>query len=210
MTAMVDTAVSSDPRVDPRAMIIRLAPASRHDCRRIAELFQISSDGVADYIWSQLAAPEQSLLQVGQKRYERVDTAFSYQNCVVAERGGEIVGMMHSFVIPEPDEGAADEPGDPVLQPYAELELPGSLYIAGLAVLPAYRGLGYGSQMLAAARQRARELRVGEISLLCFAENAGAVRLYEREGFAMVARRAVVPHPLIHHTGDVLLMSATV
>ncbi len=205
MTVMVDAAVTSDPRV----MIIRIAPATRHDCRRIAELFQISSDGVADYIWSQLGAPKQSLLQVGQKRYERVDTAFSYQNCLVAERGGEIVGMMHSFVIPEPDEGA-DEPGDPVLRPYAELEIPGSLYIAGLAVLPAYRGLGYGSQMLAAARQRARELGVGELSLLCFAENTGAVRLYEREGFAVVDRRAVMPHPLIHHTGEVLLMSAEI
>ncbi len=204
MTVMVDAAVSSDPRV----MIIRIAPATRHDCRRIAELFQISSDGVADYIWSQLGAPKQSLLQVGQKRYERVDTAFSYQNCLVAERGGEIVGMVHSFVIPEPD--GAEQPGDPVLQPYAELEIPGSLYIAGLAVLPAYRGLGYGSQMLAAARQRARELGVGELSLLCFAENTGAVRLYEREGFAVVDRRAVMPHPLIHHTGDVLLMSAEI
>ena len=204
MTVMVDAAVSSDPRV----MIIRIAPATRHDCRRIAELFQISSDGVADYIWSQLGAPKQSLLQVGQKRYERVDTAFSYQNCLVAERGGEIVGMVHSFVIPEPD--GAEQPGDPVLQPYAELEIPGSLYIAGLAVLPAYRGLGYGSQMLAAARQRARELGVGELSLLCFAENTGAVRLYEREGFAVVDRRTVVPHPLIHHTGEVLLMSAEI
>ena len=31
-----------------------LRPARIDDCRRIAELFRMSSDGVADYIWSPL------------------------------------------------------------------------------------------------------------------------------------------------------------
>jgi hypothetical protein len=34
------------------------------------------------------------------------------------------------------------------------------------------------------------------------------VRLYEREGFREVDRAPVVPHPLIRHTGDVILMAA--
>jgi RimJ/RimL family protein N-acetyltransferase len=51
---------------------------------------------------------------------------------------------------------------------------------------------------------------VREISLLCFAGNTGARRFYERAGFVVVDWRPVVPHPLIRHTGDVLLMLAPV
>ena len=36
-----------------------------------------------------------------------------------------------------------------------------------------------------------------ELSLAVFEENAAAVRLYERAGFAVAARSPVVPHPLI-------------
>jgi ribosomal protein S18 acetylase RimI-like enzyme len=47
-----------------------------------------------------------------------------------------------------------------------------------------------------------------ELSLLCFESNAGARRLYEREGFRVTGRRPIVPHPMIHAAGDVLLMVA--
>src|SRR4051812_7901631 len=97
-----------------------LRAARLEDCRRIAELFEISSDGIADYVWSRLQGeyPGLSLLEIGERRYARENTAFSYQNCVVAERAGEVVGMLHSFVI-EPADGPP-EAIDPVLRPYAE------------------------------------------------------------------------------------------
>jgi ribosomal protein S18 acetylase RimI-like enzyme len=181
------------------------------DCRRIAELFEISSDGVADYVWSGLqeAYPGLSLLEIGERRYQRENTAFSYQNCVVAERAGEVIGMLHAFVI-EPADGppAPDDAIDPVLRPYAELEVPGSLYISGLALLPGERGRGLGTRLLRSARERAQELGCPELSLICFAGNAGARRLYERHGFTVVDRRDIVPHPTIHVTGEALLMTA--
>jgi hypothetical protein len=60
---------------DPDAV---LRPARSGDCRRIAELFRISSDGVADYIWRTLQAdyPGLSLLEIGERRYARENTAF--------------------------------------------------------------------------------------------------------------------------------------
>ena len=190
-----------------------LRPARVTDCRRIAELFRISSEGVADYVWSRMRDefPDLSLLDVGERRYRREGTGFSYQNCLVAEVAGEVIGMMHSFVIePEPEATAPAQPLDPVLRPYAELEVSGSLYIAGLALLPGHRNRGIGRRMLAAARQRAREAGAGELSLLCLESNAGALRLYEREGFRTIDRRPVVPHPMIRAAGDVLLMVAPV
>ena len=102
--------------------------ARKEDAREIAELFQISSDGVADYVWNTLTAdyPGLSLIEIGERRYARdggKEIAFSFANCVVAEAAGRVVGMMHGFPMSEP-ETHDDEPGDPILQPYAELELP--------------------------------------------------------------------------------------
>jgi GNAT superfamily N-acetyltransferase len=193
---------------------IWLRPARGTDCRRIAQLFRISSEGVADYVWSQLQDefPGLSLLEIGERRYRREGTAFSYRNCLVAERAGDVVGMMHAFAIepPGPEQTQDEEPPDPVLQPYAELEALGSLYIASLALFPEHRAQGIGTMLLAAARQKARRKGTGELSLLCLESNTGARRLYEREGFRVVDRRLVVPHPMIHAAGDVLLMAAPV
>ena len=120
--------------------------------------------------------------------------------------------MMHAFAIEPAERGRAPTAAtvDPVLRPYAELELPGSLYISALAVLPPYRGQGLGTRFLAAARERARRLGCPALSLICFAQNEGARRLYEREGFTVIDRRDIVPHPMIHAAGEALLMAAPV
>ena len=76
---------------------VSFRPATRDDARVIAELFQISSEGVADYVWSQLKDPEfegLELIEIGTKLYGREDVKFSYQNCDVAEIDGETVGML--------------------------------------------------------------------------------------------------------------------
>ena len=99
------------------------------------------------------------LLEIGRRRYEREGTAFSYQNCLMAEDQGEVRGMMHAYAVPPPgDPGPATQPVDPVLKPYSELEAPGTLYIAGIAVWPGFRSQGVGTRFLEAARERARRL----------------------------------------------------
>jgi len=188
-----------------------LRPALKTESRIVAELFEIASDGVASYVWSTLQEdfPDLSLLEIGQHRYERENTAFSYQNCLMATGEGRVLGMMHAYAIEAPTNPGPDAPPvDPVLKPYSELEASGTLYIAGVAVWPDDRGQGVGMHLLEAARARARGLGLRELSLLCFAGNTGARRFYERAGFVVVDWRPVVPHPMIRHTGDVLLMLA--
>lgn len=192
---------------------VTFRPATVGDARAIAALFQVSSDGVADYVWSLLREeyPGLSLIEIGERRYARKNTAFSYENCIVAEQDGSVVGMLHSFPMSEPEPAGSDDADDidPVLRPYTELEIPGSLYISGLALLPDFRNRGVGSDFLRIAEQRARELSLGSLSLLVFDANDGAARLYERHGYSEVDRRAIVPHPLIHFTGDVVLLEKT-
>jgi ribosomal protein S18 acetylase RimI-like enzyme len=185
--------------------------ATREDSRKIAELFRISSDGVVEYVWSTLAPEYPGLepLEIGAVRYAREEGNFSYTNCVVAEREREVVGQLCTYLV-ETGAEMTDEPADPVLEPYERLEIPGTLYISSLAVFGEFRGMGLGTKMLSIARDQARESSLDALSLLVFEQNIGAVRLYQRNGFREVDRAPVVPHPLIHHTGDVLLMAAEV
>ena len=205
-----ECAVAGEVRAAGPDVVLR--PAVPEDCLQIAELFRIASDGVADYIWTQLRPdhPGASLTEIGRRRYAREGTAFSYQNCLVAEHEGAVIGMMHAFRIEPGRQPAPAGEVDPVLRPYAELEEPGSLYISALAVVPRHRRQGLGRRFLAAARERARRLGCPALSLICFDQNKEAKRLYEREGFTIIDRRDVVPHRLIHAAGTALLMAAPV
>lgn len=180
-------------------------PAERSECRAIATLYRISSDGVADYIWIKLAAPEEDILDVGQRRYEQEDLVFSYKNCVVVTHDEKIIGMLVAFPMEiEPVANELEE--DPVLVPYSKLEEANSYYICGMALVPEYRNQGIGRKLLALAEDTAREMSYEKLSVIVFEQNEGALKLYKRHGFKEVAREPVVPHPLIRHTGSVLLM----
>ena len=183
---------------------VRYRPASKAECGIVARLYSISSDGVADYIWSKLAAPGEDLLEVGRRRYEREGTDFSYENCTMAEIGGEVAGMLVAF--PMTVDPEADSEADPVLVPFDRLEEDNSYYICGVAMLPEHRGRGVGSRLMALAEEQAQMLGFGKLSLIVFEQNVAAHRLYQRLGYKEVAREPVVPHPLIHFTGDAILM----
>lgn len=198
---------------------VSLRPATASDALDIAHLFQMSSDGVADYVWQGLAETREyaglELVEVGARRYARENTEFSFQNCTLAKRGDATVGMLHAWGMwSDPDataaNRAADELGediDPVLAPYAVLELVPSLYVSGVAVKPAARGQGIGTRLLTAARRQARDLGLPAVSLIVFEQNTGAAALYARLGYREIMRRPIVPHPLIHFTGDAVLLA---
>ena len=180
-------------------------PARKEECRNVAELFRIASEGVADYIWSKIAEEGEDILEIGAKRYEDEDSLFCYKNCIIAEIDAEVAGMLVAFpmyVDPEKDFSESD----PVLLPYEKLEEDNSYYICAVALFEKYRGKGIGSKFMDIAENKAREDGFNKLSLLVFEKNTGAKRLYERLGYVEVAREPTVPHPLIHYTGDVILM----
>lgn len=187
---------------------IRFRPARADDSRAIAELYQMAAGGFADYIWNGLAEPDEALLDVGERRFRRTDEDFSYQHCLLALAGDDISGMAHAY--PMLEVGDVPDDIDPVLRPPCELESAPGLYIAGIACYPDARGLGIGTQLIEHLRRRARAENLPELSLIAFEENQASVRLYLREGFEIVDRRAIVPHPLIQYGGDCLLMVAPI
>lgn len=93
-----------------------------------------------------------------------------------------------------------------VFAPYIYLEEPNSWYICGVAFYPQHRGHGPGSRLTDLAKEQAREKGYNSLSLVAFEQNKGAVCLYERLGYRVVDRAALVPHRLIDYDGDALLM----
>ena len=171
-------------------------PATREDSRELAELVRFASGGVTEYVWDTLAPeyPGLTPVEIGAARYAREEGDLSYRNCTVAERDGKVIGALHAYPMEAEPEEADDEPVDPVLEPYAGLDVPGSYYVRAMAVFPEHRGEGLGTKMLEMTKGRARELACQEVSLLVFEQNDGAVKLYERNGFRVVDRATVVPH----------------
>ena len=185
---------------------ILFRPARRDESRTIARLFSMASDGVADYVWTKYAKPGEDILDAGERRYSDESSLFSYRNCVIAESGGKIAGMMAAFSMHRPDDPGASGETDPVLAPYGGLEQYNSYYISGIALFPEHRGMGIGTKFLEIAEERAVRYNLPQLSLIVFEENEGAVRLYERRGFYEIMREPVVPHPLIKYSGQALLM----
>ena len=180
-------------------------PAKKIESRKITELFSISSDGVADYIWSLSKADGEDILDVGQKRYENPDSDFSYKNCTIVEYNHEVIGILVAFpMYVEKNKNPKDT--DPVLLPYEKLEEDNTFYICGVAVYQKFRGKGVGSAFMNIAEIKANERGFTKLSLIVIEQNKGAKKLYDRLGHHEVSREQIVPHPLIHYTGDAILM----
>jgi GNAT superfamily N-acetyltransferase len=134
------------------ALFIR--PARREDCFEIARLFLMASEGLAEYIWSRIAEPGESLIEAGARRCSGEATGCSYQNCFITELANTTVGMLNSFPMEERD-GPDDLNADPALRPLVELRDYGSLFVSGVAVYPEHRNRGIGTRLLATTEQQA-------------------------------------------------------
>ncbi|MGD2073698.1 MAG: GNAT family N-acetyltransferase [Gammaproteobacteria bacterium] len=189
-------------------------PATADDNRFIAEMLEMSSDGVALIEWSEAAqeAGDRTPLDIGAELYTADTGDYSHRNCRVAQVAGERAGLLLSFPMRTRDtEEPAPAPpfdGSDVFAPYKYLEAPDTWYVCGVAVRPRYRGRGIGTGLMELAREQALEHGYAQLSLVVFEENTAAVRLYRRLGYEIAKRAPIVPHPLIRCEGDALLMVA--
>jgi GNAT superfamily N-acetyltransferase len=125
--------------------------ATLTDAAELAELVEFASEGLALYLWTQLAG-----------------------------RGG-----------------------DPPLMNMA----PDTWYVHALAAYPEHRGGGLGTALLAQAGKRAADASKPGLSLIVSETNAGARRLYERNGFREAGRRRMVKQEWRHPGTDWVLMT---
>lgn len=185
--------------------IRRAVPAQ---ARALAELMNLAGEGLPAHLWAIDAAPGEDIIDVGARRVARAEGAFSYVNMHVAMATSKIAGMLLSYRLPDPyGTSPGDAPG--IVRPLLELEslAPGSWYINAVATSPAFHGQGVGSRLLGCAEELARAAQASTLSLVVGEANERARRLYEKLGYASIARRPVVPFPGGPHEGDWVLMT---
>ena len=164
--------------------------ATIDDAPVLAELVNYASEGMALYLWEQMAEPGETVWEVGRRRAARDDGSFSYRNADIIEHAGEAAGCLIGYEIADEVEPV---PGDtPALfRPLMELEslAPGTWYVNVLAVMPEHRNKGLGEALLTRADGIGRDLGKRGMSLIVSDGNPNAQRLYERCGYEATATR---------------------
>lgn len=172
--------------------------AKSEDAPRVAELFNIASHGLTLYLWAKLTATGESPRDVGEKRVRRDIVA--HCNTVVREAGGRIAACLNGYPLQGSPQTTAHENVPIVLAPMHELEnmIHGTWFVNLLATYPEHRGKGYGTELLRVAELLARDAQCESLSLVVSDANTGALRLYERNGYAMHATRPIVKEKWEH------------
>lgn len=136
------------------------------------------------------------------------DFRYRYANTIICERENEVAGIAFGF------KGEEEERSDTYFKQlliekgyHREIDLAfdketaaGEWYLDMLYTKPKFRGIGVGSELLAALPSVAKEMGESVVSLNCDVANAGAKRLYEKNGFRTVSEISIVGHRYEHMT----------
>jgi ribosomal protein S18 acetylase RimI-like enzyme len=136
--------------------------------------------------------------------FQQAGNRFSYQQVLVKEIEGQVVGAILIYHGNETE--ALDRPlnerlrrllNDPTFTLDQEAELD-EFYIDTLSVAPAFSGRGYGTALIRAAEERARELHSAKIAINANEDNERAYRLYQRLGYQTDKQRMLYGKPYFH------------
>ncbi len=167
-----------------------LRVATAQDAPVLAELVNYAGEGLPEYLWTSMADNGQDPWQIGRERQAK--KAAEGQIFVVDDGKGAVAGLT-GYVIPaSPDPIPDDMPA--MFRPLQELEnlAPATWYVNVLAAIPAERGKGHGTRLLALAEELARDANLNGLSIIVADNNQGARRLYERSGYRETARRPMI------------------
>jgi ribosomal protein S18 acetylase RimI-like enzyme len=133
--------------------------------------------------------------------FQQENNRFSYQQVLVKEVEGQVVGAILIYHGSEAE--ALDRPlnerlrrlrNDPTFTMDREAELD-EFYIDTLSVAPAFSRRGYGTALIQAAEEKARELHSNKIAINVDEDNEGAYRLYHRLGYETDKERMLYGNP---------------
>lgn len=195
-------------------MNIQYRTGQKADCPKIAKFINIASGGVIAYLFNGLV-PDQAPTEIIAHNLERGQDPYSYQNAIVAECKQEIVGIALSF--PSDYHHITDEmrqffPKERLshLQDFYSARVENSLLLNALCVDEAYRRKGIGDRLIALTKAKARQSGYNWLSLIVFADNEIARRVYQKSGFETVENVTLNPREHIPHEGGCLLMKCHV
>ncbi|MGU3371197.1 GNAT family N-acetyltransferase [Bacillus mycoides] len=136
--------------------------------------------------------------------FVKENNRLSYENCLVAEQGGKVVGVIVVYHGSDAEQLDAPiihylrelhEDESITLEKEAELD---EYYIDTLSVSNMYSGRGIGSKLIDAAELHATEKGHEKIALLVNLENKRAFSLYEKLGYKEDKTVMLVGEPYAH------------
>lgn len=182
----------------------------KEDCAALAELINIASEGAIDYLFHDLI-PGMAPVQLVAHNLESAESYYSYENAIVAEYRQKPVGVSLSFPshyhqITEELEKFLPKERLEHFRHFFTARVENSLFLDALCVDAQLRGKGIGSKLLALTKTKAIDSGFNALSLMVFADNKEAQRLYVRCGFKVEQEVKLNSDERIPHEGGCLLM----
>ena len=181
--------------------------ATPEDDGTLAEFVQFASEGLALYLWTEIAGAGRDPWMIGRERVRSETLGVSYRNAVIAEQSGQPTSGLIGYPLRDNPKPTSEElPA--VLVPLRELThlALDTWYVHVLAAYPKYRGRGHGSALLALADNFAAAGEMTGLSLIVSDTNAGARKLYEHCGYREAAQCMMVKEHWQHPGTNWVLM----
>jgi GNAT superfamily N-acetyltransferase len=191
-------------------MDITYRTARKADCLRMAELINIASGGVVEFLFHDLM-PELTPQQIIAHNLESDQGYYTYRNAIVAETDDRVVGVALSFparfheITAEMKQYFPKDRLDHLTEFYAA-RVDDSLLLNALCVDQKGRRNGIGGKLIALTKKEAKQSGFKILSLMVFADNREALSVYHRHGFEALAPVQLNSNELIPHENGCLLM----
>jgi ribosomal protein S18 acetylase RimI-like enzyme len=186
----------------------------KEDCAALADLVNIASEGVIEYLFHDLI-PDMTPIQMVAHNLSNEDSYYSYKNAIVAEHNQTPIGVSLSYSssfhqITEEMRNFLPEDRLEHFKSFYASRVENSLFLNALCVNDQFRGKGIGTQLISLTEKKARDDGFNAVSLIVLADNTDAQRLYARCGFKTVKAVELNSHDLIPHEGGCLLMKCEI
>ncbi|KQU69894.1 acetyltransferase [Aminobacter sp. DSM 101952] len=170
---------------------VTIRRAERRDAAELAILVDLSSHGLASWLWygAVLDGTTQTALEHGRNQMRHDDERAGWKDASLAEVDSEIAGIVIGHLV---DPSFADEVAPhPVFEPILALQkqVVGNWFIDSVGVYRHHRGRGIGRHLVAHELSRAAGRAV---SLITESDNEVALGLYGSHGFEEIARQPSV------------------
>lgn len=195
-------------------MEIKYRPGEKKDCAKLAELINIASDGVVEYLFHGLVTG-MTPVQVIAHNHENDNYPHSYKSAIVATHKNNIVGMAlsyPSFYHKITDEMRSFFPSDRLehFSSFYSSRVENTWFLDALCVIESYRRRGIGQKLISLTKEKAIENGYNALSLIVFADNTLAIPVYERTGFEVVQKVELRGNEFIKHEDGCLLMKCEI
>lgn len=179
----------------------------------LAELSRAATHGLLDVFYDRLIAGQDLQHTIIDRRILREGHLASLPYwAVVAAEDGAVMGGVNAFAFDEADAAVPDPLITPerlsVFRTLSDLErqAAGSYYINAIATFPTYQKQGVGRMLVDNVIRQATNKPLDRVTLSTFEADAPLFRWYQNLGFTVRDRRPIEPHPLLHNTGNGVLM----